>query len=108
MQLTLTLLPLLAALVGAAPTDSSLLRRAEATCGTVYYSAAAVNSASQAACNHFRAGTTAGSSNYPHRYNNYEGFNFGGVSGPYQEFPILSSGSVYTGGKFNSLLTGRL
>jgi hypothetical protein len=30
------------------------------------------------------------------------------VSGPYQEFPILSSGSVYTGGKFNSLLTGRL
>jgi hypothetical protein len=33
---------------------------------------------------------------HSHQYNNYEGFNFP-VSGPYQEFPIKSSG-VYTGG----------
>ncbi|KAK5630901.1 hypothetical protein RRF57_006616 [Xylaria bambusicola] len=35
---------------------------------------------------------------YPHTYNNYEGFSFT-VSGPYLEFPMLSSG-VYTGGTY--------
>lgn len=35
--------------------------------------------------------------NYPHTYNNYEGFNFR-VAGPYIEFPIKSSG-LYTGGR---------
>ncbi|KAK0384260.1 hypothetical protein NLU13_8348 [Sarocladium strictum] len=88
LKLTLAFLPLLVALVGAAPTDSDLVRRAQATCGSQYYSAAAVNAASSA----------AGSSSYPHRYNNYEGFSFGGAAGPYQEFPILSSGKVYSGG----------
>jgi ribonuclease T1 len=34
---------------------------------------------------------------YPHTYNDYEGFDFP-VDGPYQEFPILSSFEVYTGG----------
>lgn len=34
---------------------------------------------------------------YPHQYNDYEGFTFP-VDGPYQEFPILSSGSEYQGG----------
>lgn len=101
MQLALGLLSLIA-LAGAAPTE--LLRRAEATCGSVYYSAAAVNAASVAACNHFRAGRQLGSGNYPHRYNNYEGFNFGGASGPYQEFPIMSNGQVYNGGKFDHVL----
>ena len=37
------------------------------------------------------------SDNYPHRYNNYEGFDFP-TSGPWYEFPILSSHKVYTGG----------
>lgn len=98
MQLSFTILPLLAALASAAPA-ADIFRRAEATCGTVYYSASAVNAASVAACNYFRAGNTAGSSSYPHRYNNYEGFNFGGAAGPYQEFPIMSNGQVYSGGK---------
>lgn len=35
--------------------------------------------------------------NYPHTYNNYEGFDFP-VAGPYIEFPI-KSGGPYTGGK---------
>lgn len=34
---------------------------------------------------------------YPHQYKDYEGFNFP-VSGPYYEFPIMSSGEVYDGG----------
>jgi ribonuclease T1 len=32
------------------------------------------------------------------RYNDYEGFSFP-VSGPYWEFPILSSHEVYSGGR---------
>lgn len=89
----------LAAAVSAAPLE--LEARAEATCGSQYYSAAQVNAASVRACNHFRAGTQV--SSYPHRYNNYEGFNFGGVPGPYQEFPIIPSG-VYTGGEYSRWL----
>ncbi|KAF3018822.1 hypothetical protein G7054_g9615 [Neopestalotiopsis clavispora] len=34
---------------------------------------------------------------YPHQYNNYEGFSFP-TSAPWYEFPILSSYAVYTGG----------
>lgn len=49
-------------------------------------------------CNYFENGQQVGSGNYPHRYNNYEGFDFR-VSGPWQEFPIKTSG-VYTGGKY--------
>lgn len=35
--------------------------------------------------------------NYPHQYNDYEGFKFP-TSAPWYEFPILSSFKVYTGG----------
>lgn len=84
-------------LAAAAPTE--LAERAAATCGNTFYSANAVNAASQAACNFVKAGTKAGSSNYPHQYNNYEGFQFQGLSAPFYEFPILSSGSIYSGGE---------
>jgi hypothetical protein len=47
---------------------------------------------------YYQSGSEAGSSTYPHTYNNYEGFKFL-VSGPYQEFPLKTSGA-YTGGKF--------
>ncbi len=92
---TTLLLALAATAVSAAPLE--LTARAEATCGTQYYSATQVNAASVQACNHFRAGTKAGSSSYPHRYNNYEGFSFNALAGPYQEFPILPGG-IYRGG----------
>ncbi|KAK0392641.1 hypothetical protein NLU13_2136 [Sarocladium strictum] len=99
MKLILTLLPLLAAVVGAAPTAEALFRRQDGTtCGDNYYSADAVADASNAACNYYQQGETAGSSSYPHQYNDYEGFSFNGVSGPYQEFPILASGRIYSGG----------
>ncbi|KAH6977562.1 putative guanyl-specific ribonuclease f1 protein [Ilyonectria robusta] len=79
-----------------APVEPTVLdKRADAQCGSNYYTAAQVNAASVRACNYYNAGTAVGG--YPHTYNNYEGFTFA-VSGPYQEFPILSSGSLYSGG----------
>ncbi|KAF7562164.1 hypothetical protein G7046_g1977 [Stylonectria norvegica] len=95
MQIPFALLSLIT-LVSALP--ASLDRRAAATCGSTSYTAAAVNAASVAACNYVKADDTAGTSTYPHVYNNLEGFAFGGLSGPYYEFPILSSGSIYAGG----------
>jgi hypothetical protein len=109
MQFSLSLLPLAALIVGivAAPLPddnvsavSSLLdKRADAQCGSQYYSATATNAASQKACSYYNAGTTVGSNSYPHTFNNNEGFDFA-VSGPYLEFPILSSGSLYAGGMY--------
>lgn len=89
-----TALLALVAVVSAAPAE--LLRRDGTTCGNTYYSDSQVSSAANAACNYVQNGGHAGSSSYPHRYNNYEGFNFP-VNGPYNEFPIKKSGS-YTGG----------
>jgi hypothetical protein len=40
---------------------------------------------------------TPGDNNYPHKYNNYEGFDFPD-GGPWYEFPVLSSSEAYTGG----------
>jgi len=97
MQLTLGFLSLIA-LVSAAPAD--LAARAATTCGSTSYSAGAVDAASSAACTYVQNGGTAGSSTYPHRYNNYEGFEFKGLSGPFYEFPILKSGKVYGGGAY--------
>lgn len=96
----LTLIPFLLLL-----TPSSGLpveKRAGQTCGSVVYTAAQVNAASSKAYSLYKAGTTLGSNSYPHKFNNNEGFTFA-VSGPYQEFPIMASGAVYSGGR-SSLL----
>lgn len=89
-------LALLVGIASAAPTE--LLKRADATCGSVHYSSDAVNQAAQASCKLVKDHDTAGSSSYPHQYKNYEGFEFKGLNGPFYEFPILKSGSVYNGG----------
>ncbi|KAH7116547.1 guanyl-specific ribonuclease F1 [Dactylonectria estremocensis] len=89
------LLPL-ASLLGVAVASPIESRQSATTCGSTSYTAAQVRAAANAACSHYKASTKAGSSTYPHTYNNYEGFDFL-VNGPYQEFPIKSSG-VYTGG----------
>ncbi|KAL6704292.1 hypothetical protein ACN47E_008356 [Coniothyrium glycines] len=65
-------------------------------CGSTTYTSAQVTAARNEGYSHYTAGTQAGSSTYPHTYNNYEGFSFL-VSGSYQEYPLLTSG-VYTGG----------
>ncbi|KAL2753201.1 hypothetical protein ACRALDRAFT_1072255 [Sodiomyces alcalophilus JCM 7366] len=94
MHLSAVFVSLLAVVAQAAP--SGQLEKRATTCGSTYYSTSQVSAAASAACNHVRAGTRAGSSTYPHAYNNYEGFNFP-ISGPYQLFPLRTSG-VYTGG----------
>lgn len=94
------------------------------TCGTVCYTSSAITAALNKGYGYYKAGTQVGSSmfflffpflpsifffhnntnepppttdKYPHQYNNYEGFNFP-TAKPWYEFPILSSGAVYTGG----------
>ena len=67
-------------------------------CGSTCYTSAQVSSARNAAYNYVKQGSTAGGSTYPHKYNNYEGFDFL-VSGTYYEFPLKTSG-VYTGGMY--------
>ncbi|KAH7018115.1 Ribonuclease/ribotoxin [Microdochium trichocladiopsis] len=96
MQLTsiFTALVLGATAVAAAAVPQ-LEPRAAATCGSVFYSATAVNAASQRACTNYKNGNAPGG--YPHTFNNREGFSFA-VAGPYLEFPIMSSGALYTGG----------
>ncbi|RYP71777.1 hypothetical protein DL771_004589 [Monosporascus sp. 5C6A] len=90
-----SLLPLLA-LIRSVYGAPLIEERAATTCGSTYYTATQVNQAAQKACTYYRAGAAPGG--YPHTYNNYEGFSFT-ASGPYLEFPMLASGSVYTGGK---------
>jgi hypothetical protein len=73
-------------------------RQSSTTCGSNYYSASQVSDAVSQGYSYYQSGETVGSDSYPHTYNDYEGFSFNGVSGPYQEFPIEESG-VYTGGQ---------
>ncbi|KAF4556219.1 Guanyl-specific ribonuclease F1-like protein [Elsinoe fawcettii] len=70
------------------------LDKRQTTCGSKYYDANDAKLALNAGCQRFNAGTTV--SGYPHRYNNYEGFEFD-VPGPWQEFPIIDN-KAYTGG----------
>ncbi|KAI1476987.1 Ribonuclease/ribotoxin [Daldinia eschscholtzii] len=93
----LVFLPLAAliASIAAAPIVEDRAEQAATTCGSTHYTATQVNQAAQKACSYYSSGSAPGG--YPHTYNNYEGFSFS-VSGPYLEFPLLSSGSVYTGG----------
>lgn len=121
MQLSFAALVLsLTAAVSAAP-NQLLARNEEATCGNKVYKADEVAAAMKAACKHIagtlyrfvdraqtltkiclKDGTNAGSSSYPHKYNNFEGFEFKGLDGPFEEFPMIS-GKVYTGGKWISI-----
>ena len=70
----------------ALPTDLEARQQAT-TCGSTYYSASQVRSAVNAGYGDYQAGRTYGSNDYPHKYNNYDGFDFP-VSGPYEEFPL--------------------
>ncbi|PHH61415.1 hypothetical protein CDD81_386 [Ophiocordyceps australis] len=78
---------------------AQLVARRETQCGKTQYSADYIGQAAQTACQYVRQGDSAGSSSYPHQYKNYEGFEFEGLPGPFFEFPILSSGEVYAGGR---------
>jgi len=100
-SLLLAIAPISLALPTSVPTEDAAVEARQScysTCGSVCYTSAQVNAALKAGYGYYTSGDEAGSSTYPHTYNNYEGFDFP-VAGPYQEFPLLKSG-VYTGGKF--------
>ncbi|KAK4119157.1 ribonuclease-domain-containing protein [Parathielavia appendiculata] len=65
------------------------------TCGSVCYQTTHVQAALSKGYSLQQSGDDI--NNYPHRYNNYEGFDFP-TSGLWYEFPIMSSYRVYTGG----------
>jgi hypothetical protein len=66
------------------------------TCGKTTYTRDQIEDAVFEGCRLHAAGEQLGNSRYPHRFNNREGLTFS-TSGPYQEFPILSNGNVYSG-----------
>ena len=68
-----------------------------ATCGDVCYYQSTIDAAVNEGYSLYESGETEGSDDYPHTYNDYEGFDFP-VSGPYEEFPILDTFRVYSGG----------
>ncbi|TLD04051.1 hypothetical protein PgNI_11148 [Pyricularia grisea] len=95
-----TLILALAALSAATSSDSAVIspRQASAvTCGSNRYSSTQVQAAVDEGCRLNAAGSTVGSNDYPHRFNNRENLPFS-ISGPYQEFPILTNNRLYTGG----------
>ncbi|KAK4174851.1 putative guanyl-specific ribonuclease [Triangularia setosa] len=65
------------------------------TCGTVCYQTSHITAARNKGHTLRLAGQTINS--YPHRYNNYEGFNFP-TPAPWYEYPIMKTYNVYTGG----------
>ncbi|OCT47033.1 Guanyl-specific ribonuclease Ms [Cladophialophora carrionii] len=67
------------------------------TCANVCYWQSDIDAAVSRGFELLESGQTLGSGDYPHQYNNFEGFDFP-VSGPWYEFPILSSFQVYSGG----------
>ncbi|KAK3899401.1 guanyl-specific ribonuclease [Staphylotrichum tortipilum] len=93
----LTLLSAAAIPAAPLPDDTELEPRATCvyTCGTVCYWQSDITAALNKGYSLHKAGSTINS--YPHQYNDYEGFVFP-TAGPWYEFPILSSYTVYTGG----------
>ncbi|KAI0473565.1 Ribonuclease/ribotoxin [Xylariaceae sp. FL0804] len=66
-------------------------------CGDVCYWQSDIDDALDKGYSLYEAGKTEGDDEYPHQYNDYEGFDME-VDGPWYEFPILSDYDVYTGG----------
>jgi hypothetical protein len=99
-SIILLLVPL--ALAAPAPAPQS-----DVQCGRDDYTSDEIQAAADAACQYLQEGTTAGGSKYPEHYNDYEGFSFGGVSGPYYEFPIMANGNIYSGGKSSFPLSNK-
>ncbi|KAL8743328.1 MAG: hypothetical protein Q9190_004309 [Brigantiaea leucoxantha] len=86
----------LGAFVLSSPVELSK-RQCVDTCGSTCYYQSDINEAVSQGCNYLRNGQQVGSGDYPHVYNDYEGFSFPDGK-PYYEFPILSSYKPYTGG----------
>lgn len=94
---TALLLSVLSAGVAAAPHDLAARDGCVEYCGNTCYWQSDIDAALNKGYSLYENGQTEGSNDYPHAENNYENLPFA-VSGPYQEFPILSSYQVYNGG----------
>ncbi|OJI98172.1 hypothetical protein ASPVEDRAFT_37617 [Aspergillus versicolor CBS 583.65] len=92
---TLVALLLTSSVTLALPTEIEARQSCAYTCGSVCYSSSAVSAAVDEGYSLQSSGDDV--NDYPHVYNNYEDFDFP-VDPTYYEFPILSSGSVYSGG----------
>ncbi|BDD63937.1 hypothetical protein MAP00_008792 [Monascus purpureus] len=79
------------------PLEGASKRACDYTCGSVCYTSSAVSAAQEQGYNYYSEGEQVGRDNYPHKYNDYEGFDFP-VSAPYYEFPIMRNGDLYDGG----------
>ncbi|KAI1333859.1 extracellular guanyl-specific ribonuclease [Xylariaceae sp. FL0016] len=66
-------------------------------CGDVCYWQVDIDDAVDQGYSLYKSGDTVGDNDYPHEFNNYEGFDLETAS-PWYEFPILSSYEVYDGG----------
>ncbi|KAI0405351.1 guanine specific ribonuclease N1 [Xylaria palmicola] len=92
-------LPILLVAVSAVTVSGAAIEKRQScakTCGTVCYTQADIDEAVAQGYGYHEDGETVGSNDYPHQYNNYEGFDFPD-EGPWYEFPILSSNEPYTG-----------
>ncbi|KAL6242411.1 hypothetical protein RBB50_010550 [Rhinocladiella similis] len=67
------------------------------TCGSTCYWQEDIDAAVQKGFSLYQSGDTLGDNDYPHEFDDREGFDIS-VSGPWYEFPILSSYKVYSGG----------
>jgi hypothetical protein len=104
MHLSFILTALLPIFATASPVAQVARRQSNSTaCGKNDYTTKQITAAVSAGCQYWQDKKTVGSDKYPHKYNDYEGFDFGGVDGPYLEFPILEKG-VYSKGKFCSFV----
>ena len=86
-------------LAGLAAAATASVASAQMTCGRNNYTSDQIEDASDEACRLYRSRKQVGRNNYPHRYNNFEGFEFQGYDAPFQEFPIVSGG-VFDGCEF--------
>ena len=92
----LALKPLLIIALGASAIASPLIQRQCAdTCGNTCYSQSDIDAAVQQGFSDLQSGKAP--DNYPHQYEDYEGFSFPNPA-PYYEFPILASEQTYIGG----------
>lgn len=65
-------------------------------CGNRWFTGDQLQKTLNEACRLLQSSRQAGT--YPHRYKNYEGFDFGAARPPYFEFPMFTS-SIYQGGR---------
>ncbi|CAE7016489.1 hypothetical protein P3342_004323 [Pyrenophora teres f. teres] len=86
---------LLAVSVFANPTPSSVLQKRDVTCAGVVYSNSEVEACRSTLCFY---DNRQGPGGYPHRFNNYEGINFGSYTGDLYEYPLVRGTRAYGGG----------